>query len=113
MADVKVTCITKPHPDSPHEHITHLGNAAANWKWTGEQVIASIDPGHQHLLCDRSEDRQGLRRRGCPGAGKAPYMRTHADGDWTTTCFRWTNARCKTSGEGRGPSRHPKLCEQV
>ena len=26
MADVRVTCITKPHPQSPHEHITHLGN---------------------------------------------------------------------------------------
>jgi hypothetical protein len=26
MADVQVTCITKPHPQSPHEHITHLGN---------------------------------------------------------------------------------------
>ena len=43
MADVQVTCITKPHPQSPHEHITALGNPAANWKWTREQVIASID----------------------------------------------------------------------
>ena len=43
MADVQVTCITKPHPQSPHEHITHIGNPAANWKWTREQVIASIE----------------------------------------------------------------------
>jgi hypothetical protein len=43
VADAKVTCITKPHPQSPHEHITHLGNPAANWKWTSEQVIGSID----------------------------------------------------------------------
>lgn len=28
MADVQVTCITKPHPQSPHEHITHLGARA-------------------------------------------------------------------------------------
>lgn len=41
MADVHVTCITKPHPQSPHEHITHLGGA--KWKWTREQVIASIE----------------------------------------------------------------------
>jgi hypothetical protein len=33
MADVQVTCIEKPHPNSPHEHITHVGNPAANWKW--------------------------------------------------------------------------------
>jgi Protein of unknown function (DUF3892) len=43
MADVEVTCITKPHPQSRHEHITHLGNPAANWKWTREQIIASIE----------------------------------------------------------------------
>ena len=43
MADVKVTCITKPNPQSLHEHITHLGNPAAGWKWTREQVIQSID----------------------------------------------------------------------
>lgn len=43
MADVQVTCITKPHPQSPPEHITHLGNPAVGWKWTREEVIASID----------------------------------------------------------------------
>ena len=43
MADVQGTCITKPPPQSPHEHITHLGNPAANWKWTREQVISSIE----------------------------------------------------------------------
>jgi hypothetical protein len=43
MADVKVTCIDKPHPQSPHEHFTHLGNPSAGWKWAREQVIASID----------------------------------------------------------------------
>jgi hypothetical protein len=25
MADVRVTCITKPNPLSTHEHITHIG----------------------------------------------------------------------------------------
>ena len=39
MPDVQITCITKPHPQSPHEHITHVGNPAAGWKWTREQVI--------------------------------------------------------------------------
>ena len=43
MADVQVTCITKPHPQSPHEHITELGNPRAGWKWSRDQVIASID----------------------------------------------------------------------
>ena len=43
MADVQVTCINKPHPLSPHEHITHLGNPRVGWKWTREAVIQSID----------------------------------------------------------------------
>jgi Protein of unknown function (DUF3892) len=44
MADVQVTCITKPHPQSAHEHITDLGNPRGGWKWSREEVIASIDP---------------------------------------------------------------------
>ena len=43
MADVQVTCITKPHPQSPHEHITHVGNPSAGWNWPREHVVASIE----------------------------------------------------------------------
>lgn len=32
MADVQVTCIIKPNPQSTVEHITHLGGA--QWTWT-------------------------------------------------------------------------------
>jgi hypothetical protein len=83
MADVQVTCITKPHPQSEHERITHLGNPAANWKWTLEQVVASIDAGTNTFFVKdpfngkRSE--VGVRR---PGGLRAPFVQTHADGDW-------------------------------
>lgn len=40
MADARLKCITTPNRDSVHEHITHLGGQ--DWKWTREQVIASI-----------------------------------------------------------------------
>src|SRR5258708_37780889 len=43
MAEAQVTCITKPHPQSPHEHITHVGNPKAGWTWPREQVVQSID----------------------------------------------------------------------
>jgi hypothetical protein len=33
MPDAQVTCITKPNPQSAHEHITHLGNGS-KWRWT-------------------------------------------------------------------------------
>lgn len=82
MADVQVTCITKPHPQSPHEHITRLGNPAARWVWSREAVIASIDAGTNtfFVLDPRTGKRSdvGIVRV----QGHAPYLRTHADGDW-------------------------------
>ena len=82
MADVQVTCIVKPHPQSPHEHITHLGNPAGNWIWTREQVIASIDNKTNSFFVrdpiSGSRADSGVVRE----AGKLPYVRTHADGRW-------------------------------
>lgn len=82
MADVRVTCITKPHLQSPHEHITHLGNPQAGWKWTCEEVIRSIDAKTNtfHVIDPYNGKRSevGVVRP----VGRAPYVRTHADGDW-------------------------------
>jgi hypothetical protein len=82
MADVRVTCITKPHPLNRHEHITHLGNPSLGWKWTREQVIASIDQGTNsfYVLDARSGKRSKVAV--VREAGKVTYLRTHADGDW-------------------------------
>ena len=86
MADVKVTCIRKPHPQSPHEHITHLGNpssAGGGWIWTREQVIRSID---EHTNTFYVLDPKTNRRADIAvvrTAGHPPYVRTHADGVWT------------------------------
>jgi hypothetical protein len=80
MADVQVTCITKPNPQSPHEHITHLGGA--QWKWTREQVITSIDAKtNTFYVLDPSTGKRadvGVIRP----AGRPAFVRTHADGDW-------------------------------
>jgi hypothetical protein len=82
MSDVQVTCITKPHPQSPHEHITHIGNPRANWKLTREQAIAAIDARQYNFyVVDPYNGKRsdvGVVRP----AGRAPYLRTHADGDW-------------------------------
>jgi hypothetical protein len=82
MADVRVTCITKPHPQSAHEHITHLGNPQAGWKWTREEVISSIEAGtNTFFVIDPHNGKRadvGVVRP----AGRAPFVRTHADGDW-------------------------------
>jgi Protein of unknown function (DUF3892) len=84
MADCQVTCITKPNPLSRHEHITHIGNNNANppWKWTREQVIASIDARTNsfYVIDPRTGRRADIAVVREPG--KSPYLRTHADGDW-------------------------------
>jgi len=84
MADCEVKCITKPNPLSAHEHITHIGNPYANppWKWPREQVIASIDAGTNtfYVVDPRSGKRSDVGVVRSPG--RAPYLRTYADGDW-------------------------------
>jgi hypothetical protein len=81
MADVQVTCITKPHPQSQHEHITHLGNPPS-WIWGREKVIASIEAKtNTFFVRDPNNGRRsdvGVVR---PTHG-APYLRTYADGQW-------------------------------
>ncbi len=81
MTDVQVTCIIKPHPQSPHEHITHLGNPPS-WVWEREKVIASIEAKtNTFFVRDPATGKRsdvGVVRE----AGKAPYLRTYADGNW-------------------------------
>ena len=82
MADVQVTCITKPDRESPHEHITHLGNPALSWRWTREEVIASIDAGSNTFFVTDPKTGKRSTVAVVRVAGRAPYLRTHADGDW-------------------------------
>lgn len=82
VANVKITCITKPHPLSPHEHITHVGNPDAGWEWTREQVIASIEAKENTFFVDDPKTGKRSYVGVVRVAGKAPYLRTHADGDW-------------------------------
>ncbi len=49
MISNQVTCITKPHPHSPREHITHVGGinpSGPTWDYTREQVANMIDSGN-------------------------------------------------------------------
>lgn len=49
MISNQVTCITKPHPHSPREHITHVGGVNSGgqyWYYTRTQVADMIDSGN-------------------------------------------------------------------
>jgi hypothetical protein len=76
MADVQVTCITKPDPNSRHEGITHLGGAG--WRWTVAQVIDSIR-AKTNTFYTRVD---GKRADIGVVEGARPYLRTYADKVW-------------------------------
>jgi len=76
-----VNCINKPHHLSAHEHITHIGQANS-WRMERETAIRRIDAKQDsfYTLDGRTGSKVyiGVVRE----AGKAPYLRTHADGKW-------------------------------
>ena len=82
MANCQITCITKPNPQSQHEHITHVGNPSVPWKLTTPEVIQRIEGKvYTFYVVDPRNGKVayvGVVRV----AGRSPYIRTYADGDW-------------------------------
>lgn len=78
MADVQVRSINKQPRDDRHEGITHLGGPA--WKWTRDQVIASIEEASNTFFTHDDGRRADIAIvKGLNGK----YVRTHRDGQWT------------------------------
>jgi hypothetical protein len=90
MAEYQVTCIRKPHHQSMHEHITHIGNLAEKWLRTRETVIQQIDGNvSQFYTVDKTSGKKcyvAVVRE----AGKHPYLRTHADGKYNDNLLAQT-----------------------
>ena len=83
MADHEVTCINKPDRYSQHEHITHIGNPAQNWKITRENAIYRIDnKTDRFYTVDPRSGKMAMVAVVRGDGNKAPYLRTHADGQW-------------------------------
>jgi uncharacterized protein DUF3892 len=97
MAEYQVTCINKPDRMSRHEHITYIGNLAGGWLITREDAIRRIDSGEQAFYTvDRNTGRR-MYIAVVREAGKAPYLRTHADGKWNDNLLALDecDGRCK------------------
>lgn len=82
MSEFEVNCITKPNRESRHEHITHIGRAG-HWRMERAEAIRRIDTNQDSFYTidattGRRVDISVVRNDG----GKAPYLRTHADGKW-------------------------------
>jgi hypothetical protein len=83
MQEFEVTCVNKPDRTNTHEHITHIGNVANQWRVTRELAIKKIDAKEETFYTiDRTTGKKVyvyvVRRDG----NKAPYLRTYADGKW-------------------------------
>lgn len=74
----KVTCVTKPHPDSPHEAITRLGGPG--WNLTRQQVVAAIKDGDTYFTNDGVKLAILEVRTSASGI---EYVQTRADGRLT------------------------------
>lgn len=77
MADVQVKCINKQPRNNTHEGITHLGGDG--WKWTRDQVIASIEAKTNTFFTRVGGNRAEV---GVVNGQYGKYLRTYADGKW-------------------------------
>jgi hypothetical protein len=75
-----VNCIRKPDRQSWHEHITHIGNTQQAWLLTRESAIRRIDSGESAFYTIDDTTGKKMYIAVVREAGKAPYLRTHADG---------------------------------
>ncbi len=85
MANYQVTCINKPHRNSPHEHITHIGGGIGvnRWKLTRDEAIDHIarKVNSFYVVDPRIPSKVAYVGVVRPAYGH-PYLRTYADGDW-------------------------------
>ena len=83
MARYQITNVRKPDRSNSHEHITHVGNLSENWIITREEVIHRIVSGRDTFyVVDPIFSWKHADVRVVYPAGRQPYIRTYADGDW-------------------------------
>ena len=80
MANYRVTCITIPHANALHEHITHIGNGPDGWKITAEEAISSITAKRHAFYIQDDLTGKTSYLAVVEEEGKAPHLRIHADG---------------------------------
>jgi len=91
MADVQIRNIRKIDRMSSHEHITHAGNIrTSNWIWTREDIIRNIEQGIDTFYVQENIHRSEVGVI-YPNDGRAPFLRTHADGYWNDNLLSLPN----------------------
>jgi Protein of unknown function (DUF3892) len=92
MKEFEVTCVTKPDRYSAHEHITHIGNIAGQWRITRELAIRKIDSKEEAFYTiDRSTGKKVYVYVVRGDGGKAPTFAHMLMANGRTTCWLWPN----------------------
>jgi hypothetical protein len=94
MSDYRIDCITKPHHENTHEHITHVGGpdgSGRRWREPVETIIIYIERGVNRYFVDEGGVRVyvGVRKN---AAGRK-YLQTHADGVWKNNLLSLAECR--------------------
>ena len=83
MPAYEITCINKPHHLSPHEHITHIGNVAGNWRITVASAINRINTGQATFYTVDQQTGAHIQIQVVPASGlRNAFLKTRPDGKW-------------------------------
>lgn len=96
MQEFRIDCVRKPHRESPHEHIAHVGGpssggAGERWRDTVETVIAYIEGGQRRYFVDEGGKRVYVEVR--QSVSSRRYIQTRADGIWKNNLLALTECR--------------------
>lgn len=84
MTDYRIDCVNKPHRDSPHEHITHVGgpnpDGNGRWKDTVANVVGFIDRKQHRFYTKEGNASAWVNVRTSANGHK--FLQTYADGIW-------------------------------
>ena len=86
---LQVTCINKPHRDSSHEAISHVGGNG--WYWTSVQAIAAIEAKLYTLYTSVGGKIAYVGVRVGPNGRR--YLQTHADNQWNNNLLALPECR--------------------
>ena len=84
MTDYRIDCVNKPHRNSSHEHITHVGgpkpDGAGRWKDPVANIIRFIE-NKEHRFYTKEGNASALVGVRVSAAGNK-FLQTYADGVW-------------------------------
>lgn len=83
MNDFEINCVNKAAGDWAHELITHIGNRKGGWRITKEEAIFAIESRTSTFYTVDKTTGKRADVRVLREIGKAPLLRTWADGKWT------------------------------